>query len=94
VNGPYGGTVDSSGNILIADTTNCRARVVAGSTGAFYGVAMAPGDIYPVAGNGTNGYPGDEGAATSAELYEASGVALDGAGELLIADFGTPVFGW
>ena len=47
--------VDSAGNLLIADTGNHRVRVVAASTGTFYGQAMTAGHIYTVAGNGTGG---------------------------------------
>ena len=47
---------------------------------------MTAGDIYTVAGNGTSGFSGDGGPATSAELDDPSGVAVDGAGNLLIAD--------
>jgi sugar lactone lactonase YvrE len=39
-----------------------------------------------VAGNGTPAYSGDGGAATSAELWAPSGVALDDRGNLFIAD--------
>ena len=42
--------------------------------------------ITTVAGNGTQGYNG-EGAATSAELNNPHGVALDSSGNLYIADF-------
>jgi DNA-binding beta-propeller fold protein YncE len=62
--------------------------VVAESTGTFYGQAMTAGDIYTVAGDGTSGYSGDGGPATSAELNTPSGVALDAAGNLVIADQG------
>jgi hypothetical protein len=46
---------------------------------------MTRGDIYTIAGNGTQGYSGDGGPATSAEL-DPEGVAVDGGGDLLIAD--------
>ena len=46
----------------------------------------APGFINTVGGNGTAGFSGDTGAATSAELYYPSGVALDGNGNVYIAD--------
>jgi len=77
--------VDGAGNLLIADFFNGRIRVVAGSTGAFYGQAMTAGDIYTVAGGGAS-YPGDGGPATSALIPTPKGVTVDGAGNLLIAD--------
>jgi secreted PhoX family phosphatase len=84
--GPAGVAVDGAGNLVIADDGNGRIRVVAASTGTFYGQAMTGGDIYTVAGNGTGGFSGDGGPATSAELSQLGGVAVDGAGNLLIAD--------
>jgi hypothetical protein len=82
--------VDAAGNLLIADTTFNRVRLVADTScasGCGYGLAsMTKGDIYAVAGNGTAGYSGDGGAATSAELQNPAAVAFDPAGDLLIAD--------
>ena len=86
LNYPQGVAVDGSGNLVIADTDNNRVRVVADSTGTFYGIAMTAGDIYTVAGTGTGGSSGDGGPATSAELNYPSRVAVDGAGNLVIAD--------
>src|SRR5207237_8731301 len=54
-------SVDSSGNIFIADSGNQRIRKVVAATG----------NIQTVAGNGTFGFSGDGGAATSAERSEA-----------------------
>jgi hypothetical protein len=88
LSGPGHLTFDAAGNLVIADTGDQRVRVVAQSTGTFYGQAMTAGDIYTVAGNGTAGFAGDGGAATSAELSAPAGVAVDGAGDLLIADTG------
>src|SRR5207248_398788 len=51
-----------------------------------FGVTIAPGNVATVAGNGTAGYSGDGGKATSAKLSEPFGVALSG-GQLYIADF-------
>ena len=83
---PEGVAVDGSGNVVIADSGNNRVRVVAASTGTFYGTAMTKGDIYTIAGNGTGAYSGDGGPATSAELNFPQAVAVDGSGNVVIAD--------
>ncbi len=49
------------------------------------------GIITTVAGNGTNGYSGDGGAATNAELQNPFGVAVDATGNLFIGDDGNSV---
>ena len=76
LNCPSGIAVDSAGNLFIADSGNQRIRRVDSVTGV----------ISTVAGNGIPGEAGDGGPATSAELYEPSGVAVDSAGNLFIAD--------
>jgi sugar lactone lactonase YvrE len=78
LNYPVGAVVDSAGDIYIADTYNQRIRKVTASTGK----------ISTVAGNGTSGYSGDGGAATSAELNYPQSVAVDGSGNIYIADTG------
>src|SRR5205807_2967618 len=84
--GPEDAVVDGAGNLVIADSGNNRVRVVAASTGTFYGQAMTAGDIYTVAGTGTFGFSGDGGPATAAELGSPGQTAVDGAGNLVIAD--------
>jgi uncharacterized protein YjiK len=81
LNGPYGLAIDNAGNLYIADPANNRVRKV----------ALGTGIISTFAGNGTAGYSGDNGPATSAELKIPLGVALDGAGNLYIADEGNSV---
>ena len=83
---PRGVAFDATGNLVIADTNNRRIRVVAAHTGSYYGQAMTARHIYTVAGNGTYGFAGDGGPATSAELYEPSSAIADHAGNLVIAD--------
>jgi hypothetical protein len=83
---PTAVTADIAGNLLIADSSNNRIRAVAATSGTFYGQAMTAGDIYTVAGNGSYGYAGDGGPATSAELRDPQGVSVDGSGNLLISD--------
>jgi hypothetical protein len=85
---PGGLTLDGSGNLVISDTGNNVIRVVAETTGTFYGQPMTAGDIYTVAGDGTAGFSGDGGLATSAELSHPGQVVVDGSGNLVIADFG------
>jgi sugar lactone lactonase YvrE len=85
---PEGVSVDPSGNLLIADSFNNRVRVVAAKTGTFYRRAMTAGDIYTVAGNGTQGFAGDGGPATAAEIYAPVGVLRDDAGNLVLTDAG------
>ena len=69
-----------------------RHRTTAGSgwsrraTGTFYGQAMTAGDIYTVAGNGTGGFSGDGGPATSGVLQQPGAVVVDTAGNVLICD--------
>jgi len=77
LNLPRGVLVDAFGDLLIADTSNNRIRKVG-----------ADGNISTFAGNGTNGYSGDGGAATNASLNLPSNVAMDASGNLFIADAG------
>jgi sugar lactone lactonase YvrE len=76
---PGGVAIDPSGKIYIADGGNNRVRMVVN------------GIISTVAGTGTAGYTGDKAAATSATLRNPTGVALDAAGNLYIADAGNDV---
>ena len=76
LNLPAGVAVDSAGNIYVADYSNNVIRIESASTGV----------ISTIAGNGTPGYSGDGGAATSAELNGPEGIAVDSAGNLYIAD--------
>ena len=73
---PQGITLDAAGNLYIADTFNWRVRRVDQATQI----------ITTVAGEGTSGFSGDGGLATAAQLDGPSGVAVDAAGNLYIAD--------
>ena len=83
-----GHAVDGSGNLLIADFDTNRIRVVPSRPGTFYGQAMTAGHIYTVAGNGTGGFRGDGGLATSAWLLSPARLAVGPAGGVLIDDSG------
>ncbi|GAB4029185.1 NHL domain-containing protein [Spirosoma gilvum] len=74
---PFGLAVDASGNLYIADQQNQRIRKISAS-----------GIITTVVGNGAYGFSGDGGLATGASLANAAGIAIDGSGNLFIADQG------
>jgi sugar lactone lactonase YvrE len=76
LNFPHGVTADDKGNIFIADTFNHRVR------------RIAKGIITTVAGNGTPGFCGDNGAAISACLQFPVAVAVGSDGNLFITDLG------
>jgi hypothetical protein len=79
-------TADGSGNLVLADTN--RVRVVADTTGTFYGQQMTAGDIYTVAGGGTRS--GDGAPALQASLgSDISQVAVDPTGNVLAGGRGT-----
>ena len=73
---PRGVAVDDHGNVYIADTENHRVRKVDAESGV----------IATIAGTGEEGYGGDEGPATEAKLNWPTGVAVDDAGNVYIAD--------
>jgi RHS repeat-associated protein len=76
---PEGVAADSAGNVYIADTGNNRVQKVSASTG----------NISTIAGSasGTAGTSGDGGAAASALLSGPISVAVDGNGNVYIADY-------
>jgi uncharacterized protein (TIGR03437 family) len=80
LNGPQGVAVDAAGNLYIADTENNRIREV-----------TPDGLIATVAGNGVAGYSGDGGQATSAQVGNPVGVAVDAAGNIFTVDASTRV---
>jgi hypothetical protein len=84
LNEPTGLALDSRGNLYIADSANNVIRRVDAKTGIITTVA---GDYAAdKASDGLGGFSGDGGPATSAQLNDPQGVALDGAGDLFIAD--------
>jgi len=73
--GPTGVAVDGAGNIYIADTGSDRVRRV-----------TPDGTILPFAGTGVPGPLGDGGPAVRATLHQPTGLAVDQAGDVFIAD--------
>ena len=77
LNLPSGIVIDNKGNLYIADRSNNRVRVV-----------NSKGIITTFAGNGDNGYHGDNMPALKATLDKPFGLALDKNNNLYIADRG------
>jgi DNA-binding beta-propeller fold protein YncE len=75
LNTPYGILLDRADNLLIADSNNDVIRKV-GSDGI----------IQTIAGNGQEGYAGDDGPARSAKLNTPQSLAVDAAGRIYIGD--------
>jgi hypothetical protein len=75
MNNPTWVMADPAGNIYVSDQFNQRVRMINTS-----------GVITTIAGNGTAGFAGDGGPATSASLNFPGGLALDSAGSLFIVD--------
>ena len=75
LNRPYGLNLDPSGDLYFADNFNQRIRKV-----------DTAGIIHTVAGNGTAGFSGDGGPATSAELNSPDDVLPDSKGNFYITD--------
>lgn len=74
VNG--GLAVDRSGNLFVADFCQNQIRKISPA-----------GVMTTVAGNGTQGSAGDRGPAVAAQLSGPTDVAVDGTGNLFIADY-------
>ncbi len=72
---PSATAFDAAGNLYYAETGNHVVRKV-----------TSAGIITTVAGNGVQGFAGDGGLATAAELDSPAGLALDSSGDLFIAD--------
>jgi hypothetical protein len=87
---PTGVAVDASGNLVVADAGDDLVRLIAARTcnaTCPYGLGtLTAGDIYTIGGDGSAGYSGDGGPATSAGLNEPTWVAVDGAGDVLVTD--------
>jgi ribosomal protein S11 len=76
-NGPFGISVDKAGNLFVADSGNNTIREIAPS-----GTNWATSTLGGIAG--TDGHT--DGVGANALFYDPSGVAVDGAGNLYVAD--------
>jgi hypothetical protein len=88
---PRSVALDQSGNVFVADSANDVVRIIAASTGIIYTVAGSYVNEYNyldnvMTGDPTWGYAGDNDPAGFAWLDWPMGVAVDGSGNLYIAD--------
>ncbi len=85
---PDGVAFDSQGDLFIADALNNRVQEIARASHTQFGIQMTAGDTYTVAGSATGelGTSGNGVPATSALLDVPVAVAVDGDGDLYIAD--------
>jgi trimeric autotransporter adhesin len=88
LNEPTSVAVDAEGNLFIADTANCRVRVLPAHSGTILGSPVTAGHLATVAGTGVCGSAGRGGALATAELWDPVAVALDASGDLFVADSG------
>ena len=70
--GPDGVVLDATGNLYVADYTNNRIRKV------------SPDGVVTTLAGGTQGYA--DGAGTAAQFFGPAGIAIDGSGNLYVAD--------
>ncbi|HYL75596.1 MAG TPA: hypothetical protein VEU96_15390, partial [Bryobacteraceae bacterium] len=75
---PDGVALDGSGNLYLSDINRDVIRKV----------ALSAGTITTIAGNGSNGYSGDNDAATRAALNTPEDLTVDSTGQIYVADFG------
>ncbi len=77
LNFPYGMAVNRAGSIVIADMYNNRIRSIKSEFGDI---------IVTIGGNGTPGFSGDGGPATSAQIYYPQGIFWDAADNVYFGD--------
>jgi hypothetical protein len=86
VGDPTGVAFDKGGDLLIADADGNRILELPARSGRDYGLAVTVGHLTPVVGTGV-ARPSTEGRpARSSPLDDPQGIAVDGAGDLFIAD--------
>ena len=75
---PNGVATDSAGNIYAADPTNHRVLFEPAANGVYFGQQMTARHVYDIAGNGTDGYSGNNIPGPTAALGAPVAVATSG----------------
>lgn len=74
---PYALTADSGGNLYVADTSNNAIRKI-----------NAAGVVTTLAGSASGAQGSSDGLGSAAQFREPRGIAVDGAGNVYVADYG------
>ncbi len=90
---PTSAVVNNSGNIYVADSQAGELDFVPDKTGTYYGQSMTAGDIYVIAG-GSSAQPASGLLATSIKASSLNSVAVDGSGNVYIADADDDIIGF
>jgi sugar lactone lactonase YvrE len=85
---PTGVAVDDAGDLFIADTANCRVRVLPAESTTLFGQPVSAGHLATATGTGVCGTAGQGGPVRAAQLWNPVAVAVDKGGDLLVADSG------
>jgi len=87
-NGPLitGVRLDHQGNLVITDSGDELIRVLAATTGTFYGIAMRADHVYTIAGHGVGSFK-NGGLGTNTAIGSPAGIAVDHSGNIVTATF-------
>jgi hypothetical protein len=84
----FGAAADQRSDVYLSDNPDNLIKMIAGHPGTLFGQRMHAGDIYTIAGNGSDhgASPGSGGLATKASLGSPQGLAVDHHGNVLITN--------
>lgn len=92
--GVQGIAFDSNGNLFICEIGSSRVRVIYAAGSAVANLihlenptyTATAGNIYTIAGTGTNSFSGDGGLAINATFYNPTAITVDNSGDIVVAD--------
>ena len=88
VTNPVELAVDAAGNLYTTLSGANKVVMIPVASATHFGTAMTAGEVYVIGGNGIAGSDGNGDAATNAEFDDPIGLAVDGSGDVLVADAG------
>ncbi len=78
--------IDAQHNIVAADPTNNYVEMVPNVSGTYFGRSLTAGNVYAVAGNGTDRFSADGLPAATSVINTPNGIAVDADENLYFAD--------